>query len=369
MADGALRPLIVDPSQRGGLVLYTRVIAESLVAAGAQPQVLGSRALPTSPVSYSVLRRLPSAGWGRPANAGLRFYAGRAATWFTSALLVEVAARTRGVDVIHFQAALNRRFDARLISHLHRRLPVVWTAHDVLPFERSDTEGRWFAGIYRAVDVVIVHGERAAEELELLAGVQPTVIAHPVPSDVVRVTRAEARSRLGVPDGDRIVAALGFIRDYKGYGLLADVWERLGDAAPLLLVMGELMSEGERETVARLERSTRVVLRLGYADDTDLQLAVAAADVLVLPYVEASESGLVHLARALGVPVLASDVPQLAAAIVETKAGAVVPRALDRWCEAVVGPLPPAPPPPPELAATGRAHLEAYELARRRRHR
>lgn len=167
-----------------------------------------------------------------------------------------------------------------------------------------------------------------------------------------------------------MLAALGFVRPYKGYDLLAEVWDGLGEQAPLLLLMGDLVAGTEadvREPVERLEATGRAVVRLGYASDTDLQLAIAASDAVLLPYAVSSESGLLHQARSLGVPVLASDVPQLAAAVEAAGAGRVIPRRTADWAAAVVAPLPAAPPAPPTLAATGQAHVAAYEEARRRR--
>jgi glycosyltransferase involved in cell wall biosynthesis len=278
-------------------------------------------------------------------------------------------ALTARPDVVHFQAPLNRRLDARLVRVLRRLAPVVWTAHDVLPFERTAEDADRFAAIYRAADLVLVHRPGAAEEVRSLAGVEPLVVEHVVAEPLVRASREEARSRLGLPTDGRLLAALGFVREYKGYDLLAETWERLGEEAPLLLVMGEVVSAGEdrvREPLERLERSGRAVLRLEYASDADLQLAIAASDAVLLPYTVSSESGLLHQARALGVPVLSSDTPQLAAAVEAASAGRVLPRDAAAWAAAVTEPLPAAPPAPPSLAAAGRAHAEAYQEARRR---
>jgi glycosyltransferase involved in cell wall biosynthesis len=357
---GTLRVLLVDPSSRGGIVAYTMLVARALRLAGAAPEILASASLTTAGTQIPLAPLLPSDRWGKPRRAGPGFYARRLITWVDSARLIARQVRRRKPDLIHFQAQLNRRFDAHLLRRLRRRAPVVWTAHDVLPFERSERDPGWFASIYRSVDRVVVHTQAAAEELRSLAGVDAVVIEHPAPDDVVRLPRAEARRRLELPGRGRVLAALGFIRPYKGYQLLADVWERLGAAAPLLLVMGEMLADEERAVIERIERCSRTEVRLGYVSDTELQTAISAADALLLPYVLASESGLLHLARALGVPVIASDAAQLAASVAALSAGAVVPRDLDAWSAAVSGELPPPPPRPPTLESVGAAHLALY---------
>jgi glycosyltransferase involved in cell wall biosynthesis len=355
-----VRVLIVDPSSRGGIPLYTALIAKALQRSGIEGVVLGSRGLEEVADGVPTLRRLPVEDWGKPAAAGPGFYARRALTWLRSAAIVLAAVRRVDPDVVHFQMPINRRFDVHLLRWLGRRRQVVWTAHNVLPFESTEADSRRFAAIYRAVDGVIVHTRPAAEQLQAIAGVKAVVIEHPVPEGIARVPAAEARGHLGLPATGRLLCALGFIRAYKGYELLADVWERLGRDAPKLLVMGELLAHDEQHVLDRLARCDQVELRLGYASERDLQLAACAADALLLPYTVASDSGLVHLARATGVPVIASDAPQLAASVSATRSGTVLPREVEAWASAVTGELPQPPAPPPPLEAVGAAHAEVY---------
>lgn len=359
-----IRPLLVDPSTRGGISAYTEMIGEALAAVGADPAVLGSCALGDADGPPPLAARLPAERWGKPQGATVGFYAGRLTAWARSAAVIAAAAARPAADVVHFQAPINRRLDAHLVRFLARRRPVVWTAHDVLPFECTDADRDRFAAIYAAADRVIVHTEPAAEQVRELADVEPDVIEHPVRSNFNRTDRASARRELGLPERGRVLAALGFIRPYKGYGLLADVWEQLGEAAPTLLLMGELLIDEVRPVIDRIASCPAADVRLGYASERELELAVCASDALLLPYVNASDSGLVHLGRAAGVPVLASDVPQLAASVRASRAGAVVPRKPDAWAAAVTGELPPPPPRPPAPAEVGLRHLDVYRRAR-----
>jgi glycosyltransferase involved in cell wall biosynthesis len=314
-----------------------------------------------------VVRVLPDDRWGRPVRPRLLERARRLLAWGRTARVLLREVRRRRPDVVHVQAPLTRRFDTLLLRRLARESAVVWTAHNVLPHEPSAHDRARFASIYRAADGVVVHTAPAAAELRGLSGVEAAVIEHPV-TDVPPVAREEARRRLGLPGSERILAALGFIRPYKGYGLLAEVWEQLGADAPLLLLRGELLAESERAAVDRLTASPRADVRLGYSSDEDLRLALAAADALLLPYVGGSDSGVLHHARALGVPVLASDAPQLAASVRAADAGAVLPRTAAAWAAAVTGPLPSPPRRPPSLAAAGAAHVDLYRrLVRSRR--
>ncbi len=152
----AIRVLLIDPSSHGGIASYTAEIAKALRTAGGDPALLGSVALTDTTGTLAVERRLPAQPWGRPAGAGVALYARRALAWARSASIIVSTVRRSKPDVVHFQAAINRRFDTHLIRLVARGRPVIWTAHDVLPFERTDSDRGWFAAIYRSVDRVIV---------------------------------------------------------------------------------------------------------------------------------------------------------------------------------------------------------------------
>jgi glycosyltransferase involved in cell wall biosynthesis len=356
--------LLVDPSDRGGLVLYTALVAAGLADAGCAVTVVANRAVDQAACAPAARCVLPAARWGRE-GAGPLARCRNLARWLSAARAVAWLVLRLAPGVVHFQAPLNRRFDPLLVRLLRGIAPVVLTAHDVIPHEAAAGEERHWKRLYRAVDTVIVLTPPAARAIEQLGAPTPEVVPHPTPA-VEPIDRAEARRLLDLPEQDRLLGALGFVRPYKGYGLLAEVWERLGPDAPWLLVLGELVVESEADTLARLGRCPRVILRPGYASEVELRQAVAACDAVLLPYDGGSDSGLVHLARALGVPVIASDAAPLAASVHATGAGSVVPRTVEAWAEAVLADLPSPPHPGAPLEVSGREHLAAYESARAR---
>ncbi|MBK5305579.1 MAG: glycosyltransferase [Frankiaceae bacterium] len=359
------RVLLVDPSERGGIAVYTDALAAALAATGGSVTLLTSSTRPAAAVP--TLRALPSQRWGRdPEQPALLFYLGRLRTaWLTRRAVLRAIATVQP-DVVHLQAEIVRRLDHLLVADIRRRVPVVVTAHDVQPLSAEPPRLAWL----RAADAVVVHTEPA--RLLLADHRIPSVVVEHIPATVPPeagpdAPRSGARHELGLPETGRLVAALGFVRQYKGYALLADVWEQLGPQAPLLLVLGEAWDEEASQVLDRLEATGRAVVRRGFATDRELALAARAADALLLPYERASDSGLVHLARATGTPVLASDAPQLAASVRATGSGAVVARDVTAWSAAVTGALPPAPAAPPAAEQIARAHLTVYDLARRRR--
>jgi glycosyltransferase involved in cell wall biosynthesis len=103
----------------------------------------------------------------------------------------------------------------------------------------------------------------------------------------------------------------GRMRAYKGLDLLRDAWPLLRACHPKaeLLVVGE----GDAEALAPgLSALPGVRVEARWLAEADIPPLIAAADTVVLPYREGSQSGVVSLAHALGVPVVVTPVGGLA---------------------------------------------------------
>jgi len=68
-----------------------------------------------------------------------------------------------------------------------------------------------------------------------------------------------------------------------------------------------------------------VRLMEGYLADDEVEALFKAADVVVLPYRSATQSGVTHVAYALGVPVIITDVGGLGETVEAERTGLVVP--------------------------------------------
>jgi glycosyltransferase involved in cell wall biosynthesis len=358
------RILLIDPSDKGAMPLYTAMIAEALECAGADASILASRHYldPGMKGPWKTLKWLPAPRWPPKLGAKPAGKLRQGIAWLFCATTVLIALFLIRPSVIHFQHGLHPRFDAGLIKLIRKFTIVAWTAHDVLPHDPSRDTARRAAAIYSAVDVVLVHSQPAAIELENLAAVKPLQIDHPVRTISEIPNRISARAKLGLSSTDRVFAAVGFIREYKGYDLLATIWDLLGPQGPKLLVLGELVDASERSIISRLEGLPNVIMSIGYASDEMLVTTIAAADAILLPHARGSDSGSLHMARAIGIPVIASDSPQLAAVVRANSAGLVIERDPALWAKALQGPLPAPPPNVPTPLEVGNAHCRAYGI-------
>jgi len=211
---------------------------------------------------------------------------------------------------------------------------IVFICHNVVPHDGGGALDRWLAtlALHRG-DVFIVHSEQNRHELEMLLP-HVTVIKAQFPSYAELADNSsdrsvgELRRQLGLPNGHRAMLFFGFVRPYKGLdylvGALPLVLEKL---RVRLVVVGEFWSPVEfYQRIARelgVEHAVTFVNR--YIPNEDLKPYFDLADVVVLPYVSATQSAVVQLAFGFGKPVITTRVGGLHEVVQDGVNGLIVP--------------------------------------------
>jgi glycosyltransferase involved in cell wall biosynthesis len=121
-----------------------------------------------------------------------------------------------------------------------------------------------------------------------------------------RISREEARAGCGVPDDAAVVTFLGLLRPYKNVPHLVRTVRALPpERNPILLVAGYPLDpslEGEIERAAEGDHRVRLTLRR--VPDEDVQRYLRAADLVVLPFTDITNSGSALLALSFDRPIL-----------------------------------------------------------------
>lgn len=160
---------------------------------------------------------------------------------------------------------------------------------------------------------LFTHAEALAA---LLARAYPKIprASHPLPATSAGdlPDRASARQSLGLPEAGRVALFAGLIRPYKGVDLLLEAVARLAaDSDWRLVVAGEAwggLGELLQQRAEQPDLAGRVRLDLRWQSDDELRTLLGAADLVILPYREGSQSAMAPLVLAHGVPVLSTRV-------------------------------------------------------------
>ncbi len=228
----------------------------------------------------------------------------------------------RAADVVHFQWLPVQHVDGHLLPGRRTasgaRRPLVLTAHDVLPREPRPGQLAAQRRLYDRFDAIVVHSEHGRARLTHELGLgedRVHVIPHGVFAHLADVPPQPPPFETEKP----VVLCFGLMRPYKGIDVLLEAWRAIDDAELWIAGMPRMDISSLR---ASAPPNVRFVPR--FITDSELPAYFQRADLVVLPYREIDQSGVLFTALAFGKPLLLSDVggfPELAS----TGAARIVP--------------------------------------------
>jgi glycosyltransferase involved in cell wall biosynthesis len=225
-------------------------------------------------------------------------------------------------DVVVLQWWTSSVAHMHLIIALFTKARIVVEFHEVVdPLEESILPIRLYAKhmgrfIVKRASSYVTHSESDKNLVSERYGVSPddvNVVPLGLFDHYARPGRDEARRRLGVDPTDHAILFFGLIRPYKGVGHLIQAFDDLPDdvaARSRLFIVGEMWESGDevKNAVSSSAHQSRIRVVDEYVSDVDVGYYFTAADVVVLPYTRASQSGVAHIAMSYDKPVIVSRV-------------------------------------------------------------
>jgi glycosyltransferase involved in cell wall biosynthesis len=211
----------------------------------------------------------------------------------------------------------------------NRHTKVVCIADNVIPHEKRPGDKPLTRYFLAACDAFITMSEKVLTDLRSFEKQKPAIfVPHPLYDNFGSpLSKEEARQNLGLPPTGKLLLFFGFIRHYKGLDLLlrAMADSRIKSEGIRLLVAGEFYEDEspyrQLITVNKLENS--VILRTGFIPDKDVRLFLSAADCVVQPYRQATQSGVTPLAYHFEKPMIVTNVGGLPALVPDGQVGLV----------------------------------------------
>ena len=218
-----------------------------------------------------------------------------------------------------------------------RTAKLLFICHNVIPHDAGQLHLRMMRRLLDKGDFAIVHSQKEKHLINSIApGLRVLKHYHPIydffargrPGGNHQALSELARDNLRLSKHKLVLLFFGFVRPYKGLDLLIraipEISRRLDVA---LLIVGEFWRGKRRfeRMLGDLGVQSRVTIIDRYVPDEQVWEYFEAADLVVLPYREATQSGVIQIAFGFGKPVLTTDVGGLSEVVEDGKTGYVVP--------------------------------------------
>jgi len=311
---------------------YSILLCTHLKALGVEVALITTRDRETPfPVSFPLWRWAPSK---EPDASRI------GKSWAYARYLARLTrfALRRRADILHFQF-LRRERPETLFLMLLGCMGVRWvlTAHNLVPHEGSVIDRVLKGAAYRHAALLVVHSRGIAKELHQRFDVPYSrirVVPHGdfgVYRGKARLTKREARRRLGLSQEEPVVLFFGYIREYKGLDLLLEAFEMAcqQNASLRLVIAGKCHTPALEsrywKRIQAMSSAPRILFRPEFIPWEEVAVYVLASDLVALPYLHIDHSGILHLAYTFGRPVIATDVGDFREMIGGDRTGWLVP--------------------------------------------
>lgn len=210
--------------------------------------------------------------------------------------------------------------------HMSPRCKVVAILDNVIPHEQHFFDKPFTKYFLSGVDKCVTLCEEVGEDLaRIKADADRTVLPHPIYTHFGQKADREASEKaLGLESGMKNILFFGLIREYKGLDILLEAFDRL-DSSYQLIIAGEPYGSFEkyRRHIDSSPCGKRIHVFPQYISDSEVKTYFSAADVTVLPYRSATQSGISSVSNHFEVPMIVTDVGGLRETIGERGTGIV----------------------------------------------
>lgn len=213
---------------------------------------------------------------------------------------------------------------------------------NVIPHEQHIIDTPFTKYFIHSCDGFIYMSQQVKEDLDKFNKTRPALFSpHPVFVNFGdKVSKQTACHHLELDPEISYALFFGIIRDYKGLDLLLDAWKKLKDEGKTkgrkLIVAGEFYyNKGKYvDQIVNNDLVDDIVLHDYFINDNAVRYFFSAADLLIQPYRDATQSGVTQIAYHFELPMIVTNVGGLAEIVPNDVVGYVTDTTIDSIAEA-----------------------------------
>lgn len=209
---------------------------------------------------------------------------------------------------------------------------IICIADNIIPHEKRFGDKAFTRYFIKPVDAFITMSEKVLSDLRLFTTEKKALlVTHPLYDNFGdKISKEAARKELKIKDEELIILFFGFIRKYKGLDILLDAMqiiknEKVNNKPIKLLIAGEFYDDRKLydEQIERLGIKNNLILHTDFIPDNEVRNYFCAADVVIQPYRNATQSGVIPVAYHYEVPMIVTNVGGLPKMVPDNKVGLV----------------------------------------------
>jgi glycosyltransferase involved in cell wall biosynthesis len=217
------------------------------------------------------------------------------------------------------------------ILKLNGHTRIIAITDNVIPHEKRIGDTVFTKYFLKPCDAFIAMSENVMRDLKkFVPNKRALQVYHPLyDSFGEAISKESARKKLGIDNHVKVLLFFGFIRNYKGLDLLFEAMALLMKNPAMqglkLLVAGEFYEDEKpyQDKIDQLNIRSILILKTTFIPDTEVVNYFCAADLVVQPYRNATQSGVTPLAYHFEKPMIVTNVGSLPVYVPHEKAGLV----------------------------------------------
>lgn len=211
----------------------------------------------------------------------------------------------------------------------NKHTKVIAIVDNMIPHEKRLGDKLLTQYFVRAVDGFLTMSQKVQNDVKLFTNKPTCVSPHPIYDHFGEaIPTADARKFLHLDVHDKVILFFGFVRAYKGLDLLIEAMaDSAIKAAGIKLVIAGEFYESPTPYLTQIEQlglTDTISVYNQYIGEKEVTQYVSAADFIIQPYRNATQSGVTPMAYHFLKPMLVTNVGGLADTVPHDKVGLVV---------------------------------------------
>jgi glycosyltransferase involved in cell wall biosynthesis len=208
---------------------------------------------------------------------------------------------------------------------------IISIADNIIPHEKRPGDKAFTKYFLKPIDGFITMSEKVLADLHQFAKGKPVqFVPHPLYDNFGEIiSKEEARQKLNINKDDKVLLFFGFIRKYKGLDILLNAMKLLKQNSSTqtikLLIAGEFYEDEKNytELLNDPEIKGNLIVHTEFITDSMVKYYLCAADCVVQPYRNATQSGVTPLAYHFEIPMIVTNVGGLPSLVPNKKVGLI----------------------------------------------